>query len=40
MDTSLRAELLSMFRNDDEFRQLFGKGGGALWEQLRRSRRT
>ena len=35
MDSNFRAELLNMFRNDEEFKQLFGQGGGALWEQVK-----
>ena len=35
MDSNFRAELLNLFRNDEEFKQLFGQGGGALWEQVK-----
>ena len=35
MDVKLRAELLELLRNDAEFKELLGRGGGSLWEQVK-----
>ena len=35
MDVQFRAELLELLRNDDEFKELLGRGGGSLWEQVK-----